>query len=203
MDNDQSPVDYDWMVPDYIEPCDSPVSNPEKAAEYPFIATTGRRIPVYFHSEHRQLPWCREQWPVPKMEINPLDAEELGIEQGDWCWIRTPYGEIREVADLYHGIGRGVVNLEHAWWFPELSAPNHGEHLCNCNRLLNPEHRDPFTASSCMRGFLVQIEKATPENSPFGNPVPCDDDGTEIIHDPSDPRLKEWLPDFSLNGSDY
>ena len=203
MDNDQSPVDYDWMVPDYIEPCDSPVSNPEKAAEYPFIATTGRRIPVYFHSEHRQLPWCREQWPVPKMEINPLDAEELGIEQGDWCWIRTPYGEIREVADLYHGIGRGVVNLEHAWWFPELSAPNHGEHLCNCNRLLDPEHRDPFTASSCMRGFLVQIEKATPENSPFGNPVPCDDDGTEIIHDPSDPRLKEWLPDFSLNGSDY
>ena len=203
MDNDQSPVGYDWMVPDYIEPCDSPVSNPEKAAEYPFIATTGRRIPVYFHSEHRQLPWCREQWPVPKMEINPLDAEELGIEQGDWCWIRTPYGEIREVADLYHGIGRGVVNLEHAWWFPELSAPNHGEHLCNCNRLLDPEHRDPFTASSCMRGFLVQIEKATPENSPFGNPVPCDDDGTEIIHDPSDPRLKEWLPDFSLNGSDY
>ena len=49
----------------------------------------------------------------------------------------------------------------------------------------------------------MQLERPTPENSPVGNPVPCDDDGTEIIWDPSDPRLKEWLPDYSLNGSDY
>lgn len=196
-------VDLSWMVPDYTEPVDSPISNSERAKEYPFIATTGRRIPVYFHSEHRQLPWCREQWPVPRMEINPLDAEELGVEQGDWVWIETKWGKIRQVADLYHGIGRGVVNLEHAWWFPELSAPNHGESLCNCNRLLDPGHCDPIMGSSCMRGFLVKLYKATPENSPFGNPIPCDDDGTEIIRDASDPRLEKWVPDYSLNGSDY
>jgi hypothetical protein len=58
-------------------------------------------------------------------------------------------------------------------------------------------------ASPGMRGFAVKIYKATPENSPFRNPVPCDTDGTEIIHDATDPRLKEWLPDYSLNGSDY
>nr|MCR5582102.1 molybdopterin dinucleotide-binding protein [Eggerthellaceae bacterium] len=197
------PIDRSWLVPDYREPKDSPISQPERHKEYPFLATTGRRIPVYFHSEHRQLPWCREQWPVPRIEINPLDAEELGIDQGDWVWIETEWGKIRECADLYHGIGRGVVNLEHAWWFPELSAPRHGEHLCNCNELLDPDNRDPVMGSSCMRGFQVKIYKATPENSPFGNPVPCDDDGTEIIHDSSDPRLKEWLPDYSLNGSDY
>lgn len=54
------------------------------AQEYPLIITTGRRIPVYFHSEHRQLPWCREQWPVPRVEIHPKTAAEYGIEQGDW-----------------------------------------------------------------------------------------------------------------------
>ena len=42
----------------------------------------------------------------------------------------------------------------------------------------------------------MKIYKATPENSPFGNPVPCDHHGNEIIHDASDPRLKEWLPDY-------
>ena len=192
-----------WMIPEYREPMESPVSDPDLFKEYPLIATTGRRIPVYFHSEHRQLPWCREQWPTPRMEINPADAARLGIEQGDWCWIETKHGKIRQVADVYYGIDEGVVNLEHAWWFPELSAPNHGEALCNCNRLLNPENVDPIMASPCMRGFAVKVYKATPENSPFGNPVPCDDDGTEIIHDSSDPRLKEWLPDYSLNGSDY
>ena len=34
--------------------------NPEAT----FICTSGARQPVYFHSEHRQLPWCRELWPV-------------------------------------------------------------------------------------------------------------------------------------------
>lgn len=29
-------VDLSWMVPDYTEPSDSPISNPEKAKEYPF-----------------------------------------------------------------------------------------------------------------------------------------------------------------------
>ena len=27
----------------------------------------GSRQPVYFHSEHRQLPWCRELWPSPRL----------------------------------------------------------------------------------------------------------------------------------------
>ena len=47
-----------------------------------FLATTGRRIPVYFHNEHRQLPWCRELWPVPRIEMNPEDAERIGVELG-------------------------------------------------------------------------------------------------------------------------
>ncbi len=196
-------IDMSWQTPDWRPSKQNKEANPELYEEYPFVATTGRRIPVYFHSEHRQLPWCRENWPVPRMEINPADAAKLGIEQGDWCWIETKFGKIREVADLYYGIGEGVVNLEHAWWFPELSAPNHGEHLCNCNRLLDPDDVDPIMASPCMRGFAVKVYKATPENSPFGNPIPCDDDGTEIIHDASDPRLKKWLPDYSLNGKEY
>lgn len=35
---------------------------------------------------------------------------------------------------------------------------------------------------------------STADNSPFGNPCPCDDDGTPIITDVTDQRLKEWLP---------
>ena len=60
-----------YNLPTYSEPPESPVAQPERAQEYPYIMTTGRRIPVYFHSEHRQLPWCRELWPVPRVEINP------------------------------------------------------------------------------------------------------------------------------------
>ena len=183
-----------FTLPTYTEPPEGPVANPEYATEYPFIMTTGRRIPVYFHSEHRQLPWCREQWPAPRVEINPADAAELGIEQGDWVWIESPRHKIRQVADLYYGIRPGTINCEHQWWMPEFHGATKGLDLVNVNTLVNKDLRDPICGSSYARAYNVNIYKATAENSPNGNPVPCDVDGTEMIYTSDDPRLKEWLP---------
>ena len=181
-------------LPDYRPNPDSRERNPELWEEYPVQCLTGRRIPVYFHSEHRQLPWCREVWPVPRVEINPEDAAEWGIEQGDWVWIESPHGKIRETADLYYGIQRGVINCEHTWWYPEMPAPEHGWRYSAVNQLVNNDIDDPHCGSAIVRGYPVKVYKATPENSPFGNPCPCTEDGTEIIHDASDARLKDWAP---------
>ncbi|NHM13575.1 molybdopterin-containing oxidoreductase family protein [Xiamenia xianingshaonis] len=165
---------------------------PEMEAEYPFICNTGRRIPVYFHSEHRQLPWCREQWPVPRIEMHPADAEKVGVKQGDWVWIENENGKIRQVVDLYEGIEPGVVNCEHQWWYPELNQMGHGFELSGVNCLVYRDVRDRHSASSYLRAYPVKVYKATPENSPFNNPVPCGEDGKEIITAGNDPRLKEW-----------
>lgn len=186
----------EWNLPTYNEPPHSPISDPEMYKDYPMIITTGRRIPVYFHSEHRQLPWCRELWPVPRVEINPTDAEKYGLKQGDWAWIETPYGKVRQCVDLYAGIKEGTINCEHQWWFPELEQSGKGHELCAVNHLIDHDARDPHCGASNLRAYLGKIYKATPENSPFGNPVPCGNDGTEIIHDSSDPRLKEWVPTY-------
>ena len=188
-----------WFAPaaTFREAPHGPVAEPERFTEdNDFLATTGRRQPTYFHSEHRQLPWCRELWPVPRMEINPADAERLGIADGDWCWIETEWGKIREVADLYYGIAPGVVNLEHQWWYPELKQADKGFELSCCNCLIDKDAQDPFIGSSNLRAYAVKVYKATADNSPFGNPVPCGIDGTEIIHSADDPRLQEWLPDY-------
>lgn len=181
-------------LPDYRPNPDSRDRNPELWDEYPVQCLTGRRIPVYFHSEHRQLPWCREVWPVPRVEINPEDAAEWGIEQGDWVWIESPHGKIRETADLYYGIPRGVINCEHTWWYPEMPAPEHGWRYSAVNQLVNNDIDDPHCGSAIVRGYPVKVYKATADNSPFGNPCPCTEDGTEIIHDASDARLKDWAP---------
>ena len=185
-----------YNLPTYSEPPESPVAQPERAKEYPYIMTTGRRIPVYFHSEHRQLPWCRELWPVPRVEINPLDADDLGVTQGDWVWIETERGKVRQVVDLYHGIRPGTINCEHQWWLPEFHGATKGFDLISINCLVNKDLRDPLCGSSYARAYNVKVYKATPENSPFGNPVPCDVDGTEMITSPDDPRLKEWQPSY-------
>ena len=172
------------------------IADPSIVEEWPFLMTTGRRIPVYFHSEHRQLPWCRELWPAPRVEINPADAEKLGISQGDWVWIESPNGKIRQTADIYYGIQPGVINTEHQWWFPELGQADGGFGLSSINCLVDPDLQDPICGSSYLRAYNVKVYKATAENSPFGNPVPCGEDGTPIICDSSDPRLKKWLPTY-------
>ena len=187
-----------YELPSWDPAPETELANPDIVNEWPFLMTTGRRIPGYFHSEHRQLPWCRELWPVPRVEINPVDAARLGIEQGDWVWIESPRAKVRQVADLYYGIEPGVINCEHQWWFPELHEAKKGFDLCNINCLVNGDNQDPICGSSNLRAYNVKVYKATPENSPLGNPIPCGDDGTEIIHDASDPRLKEWLPDYDI-----
>ena len=186
--------------PNWIEP---PYSRQAAPGMYKddtyFLATTGRRQGTYFHSEHRQLPWCRELWPCPRMEINPDDAERLGIQQGDWCWIETNWGKIRQVADLYYGITPGTINLEHQWWYPEFKHAKKGFDLSCVNCLVDKDQQDRFSGTSYLRAYCVHVYKATAENSPFGNPVPCDIDGTEIIHTSDDPRLKEWFSNLETN----
>ncbi len=208
----------DDRFPVYREPTDSPVSRPElydatkidsaddtyfmnhsygaTLKKYPdnsFIMTTGSRQPVYFHSEHRQLPWCRELWPSPRVEMNPKDAARLGLKQGDWVWLETPWGKVREVLDLYYGISEGIINANHAWWFPEFDTASHGFELVGINCVNDPYGQDCVGGCATMRSTPTVVYKATKDNSPFGNPVPCDPNGKECIHDASDKRLRQWV----------
>lgn len=212
----------EWALPTYVEPKSNPVENSwhqsqieaadsssygnpnwEKYIDYtpenyPYIMSTGRRIPVYFHSEHRQLPWCREVWPVPRLEVNPIDAAELGLEQGDWAWIETPFGKIRQSVEISPCVAPGRMNAEHSWWFPEFKRPGKGFDLVGCNCLVDSFSQCEAGGAPQLRGYMANVYKATPENSPFNNPVPCDDDGTPCITSADDPRLKAWAHNYDL-----
>lgn len=183
------------QLPVVREPQESPYSTPDVYEEYPIVITTGRRIPVFFHSEGRQQPYTREQAVAPTFQINPETAADLGIEQGDWCWIESRRGKVRLIADLFYGIAPGVIESDHGWWFPELPAPSHGWELSNINALVDDQAQCPISGATTLRGYLVKVYKATPENCPDGNVIPCaQEDGTPIIVEPDDPRLKAWMP---------
>lgn len=186
-------------LPTIHEPYESPYSTPDVYEEYPIVFTSGRRIPVYFHSEGRMVPFCREEAVVPRFEINPETAQQLGIEDGDWCWIESKRGRVRQIANYFYGIAPGVIECDHAWWFPELPAPTHGWELSNVNVMVDPATQDPTNGAAVLRAYLVKVYKATPENSPFGNPVPCaSEDGTPIISSVDDARLKDWMPVYDV-----
>lgn len=129
-------------LPYYSEPAFSPRKDPERGKKYPFILTTGARVYAFFHSEHRQIPRLRELNPNPLIEINPDDARELGVTEGQWVEIANEFGKAKFKAKVSPIVRAGIVHAQHGWWFPEQEgeAPNlFGVWQSNCNDLV-PNH---------------------------------------------------------------
>jgi anaerobic selenocysteine-containing dehydrogenase len=151
-------------LPYYREPNEGPYSTPELAKEYPFILSTGGRQPYYFHSQYRQVPWLRERQPCPTVQIHPDTAGELGIEEGEWVWIETPRGRIRQVAHLFEGMDPRVVVAQASWWYPEEAGPDHGLWRSNANVLTSSDPPfDPAMGSATFRALLCRVYKAEDE----------------------------------------
>ncbi|MCK4274494.1 MAG: molybdopterin-dependent oxidoreductase [Dehalococcoidales bacterium] len=106
-------------LPYYEEPKESPAATPELYKKYPLILTTGRRSPVFFHSEHRMIPWLRELDPDPKFEINDKTAEELGVSNGEWAYIENQRGKVKMKAKITPTAHPKVITAPHGWWLPE------------------------------------------------------------------------------------
>jgi anaerobic selenocysteine-containing dehydrogenase len=152
-------------LPYYQEPPESPLSAPDVAREYPLILNTGGRFMPMFHSEHRQFGiGTRERHPDPLVTIHPETAGKLGIKDGDWVYIETRRGRIRQKASLDPGILPDVVNCEASWWFPEQPGEDpclFGVFQSNAN-VLTPdgeEFCDPLTGGWASRALLCRVYK--------------------------------------------
>lgn len=98
-----------------------------------------------YHSELRRIRLAREKNPNPIVDINPESAKRLGISDGDWVWIETRFGRIRQKARLTNEVHPSMVHIQHGWWFPEISGEDpvlHGVFISNANVLCpeNPEY---------------------------------------------------------------
>ena len=148
-------------LPKYVEVPESPLSRPDLIGRYPYILNAGLRNPVYFHSEGRQLPWLREIRPDPIVEIHPETARKHGIQEGDWVWIESPRGRVKQRARLNDGIDPRVVVAEHGWWYPEIEDPGHGWDISNINILIDNAHEtmDPVMGATNLRVGLCNISR--------------------------------------------
>jgi len=147
-------------LPTYYEPPETPYSDPELAKEYPLIFISWKRKP-YRHSGGRQIASLRGSHPEPIIMIHPETADKLGIKEGDWVYIETRRGRIRQKATLTASIDPRVVGVDYGWWFPEKGASElYGWAESNVNILTND--KPPFnreTGSANLRGFLCKVYK--------------------------------------------
>lgn len=133
---------------------------------YPLGTMTGGRHQPYYHSEHRQVESMRKMHPEPIMQIHPERGEALGIEDGDWVWIESPLGRIKQKCRYFDGIDPRVVHAQHGWWFPEEDGAEpslHGVWKSNINVLINddPDGCNRISGGWPLRAMLCKVYKET------------------------------------------
>ena len=153
--------------PQYHEPPESPFSQPETAKTFPLILITGGRFDPYYASEHRQIKVFRKRRPDPRIQVNPETARSLGINDGDWVWIETPRGKVKQKCTYFEGISPKVVHAEHGWWFPEEPGEEpslHGLWKSNINVVTDddPDRCDPMNGGWPLRTGLCRIYPVAP-----------------------------------------
>jgi thiosulfate reductase/polysulfide reductase chain A len=147
-------------LPIYREPPESPVSTKELYKTYPYVLTTGSRRKEFFHSDNRQIETLRQRRPSPVAEINTQDAADNGIKHKDIVSIASPRGKITMQALVTNHIVKGVVNIDHGWWFPEKADSDFGLWESNANLLTSDEPPyDPAFGTYQLRALLCSIQK--------------------------------------------
>jgi ferredoxin-nitrate reductase len=138
--------------------------------EYPLSYTTGRTV-YQFHTRTKtaRAPELNAAAPDAWIELSPLDASRLGIEEGDWVAIESRRGRIEARARLT-GIREGVVfaPFHYGYWDMEASGPN--GHSRAANELTVTEW-DPVSKQPVYKVAAVKVEKIAAADEPSPAPT--------------------------------
>lgn len=147
-------------IPIYRELPETPRSDPDLAEEFPLIFTSWKSGP-FRHSGGRQIKALRGLHPEPVVWIHPETAAKLGIEDGDWVYVETRRGRIRQKAKLTEDIAPRVVGVDYAWWFPE-KGPEAQFGWAESNVNILTDNKGPFSremGTANLRGIACRVYK--------------------------------------------
>ena len=155
-------------LPRYLVPPESPDGAPELVRQYPYTLITGRRILFYYHSEWRHVESVRRHYPDPIVRVHPETAASEGFSEGDWIWIETKRGRVKQKVKLFDKMAPNIIDAEHGWWFPELPGEEpslHGVFESNINVCMSddPSNCNPEIGSYPLRTALCRVYLASPD----------------------------------------
>jgi predicted molibdopterin-dependent oxidoreductase YjgC len=132
--------------------------------EYPFILTTGRSL-YHFHTGtlSRKVGGLNQLKPNEQVEVNPQDAEKLGLNNDDPVKISSRRGSVVALVKVTDASSPGVVFM--TFHFAETPT----------NQLTNPA-LDPDSKIPELKVCAVKIEKASEEEASAAVAV-ADDSG--------------------------
>ncbi len=87
------------------------IQDQDFSADFPTILTSGRLVEYEGGGEEsRSNPWLAELQQNMFVEINPVDANNAGVRDGQMVWVHGPEGaKVRVMAMVTERVGRGVA----------------------------------------------------------------------------------------------
>ena len=95
----------------------------------------------------RKIPSDRD---IAAIFVNPDDARERGLKDGDLARLRSAHGQVEGQVKLDATLRRGALNLPHGW------TGNY-----NVNRITGTTDPDPLTGMALLSSFPVELTKVT------------------------------------------
>ncbi len=139
-------------VPKYIREWESPFG--EESVRFPLQAIGHHYMPRV-HSTHDNIDWLEEAFPQ-RVFINPIDASERDIEDGDEVMVWNDRGRMVIPCRLTPKIMPGVVNIpQGAWWKPD----DNGIDRRGCVNVLTSHRWTPLAFGNAQHTIMVQMER--------------------------------------------
>ncbi|MEM7510650.1 MAG: molybdopterin-dependent oxidoreductase, partial [Bacteroidota bacterium] len=141
-----------FNVPQQSQEASEPTSR-----SFPLILTTGR-IRDQWHSMTKtaKVNKLNTHYPMPFLEIHPVDAHLRSIKDGDIAIVRSPRGEVRVTVKISKAIRSGVVFLPMHWG--KILNRNFGR----ANNLTANRY-DPVSKEPDFKYSVVEVEKFVKE----------------------------------------
>ena len=137
-------------VPKYIQEWESPFGG--EAEKYPLQAIGHHYMPRV-HSTHDEIDWLEEAFPQ-RVFINPIDAKERSIKDGEQVIVYNDRGRLRIPCRVTNKIMPGVVNIpQGAWWKPNAEGIDTRGNV----NVLTSHRWTPLAFGNAQHTIMVQV----------------------------------------------
>jgi anaerobic selenocysteine-containing dehydrogenase len=148
------------MLVEDLDRLESTLESPPEAG----LLLVGRRHVRSNNSWMHNLPTLAKGPLRCTLQLNPVDAERLGLANGEPARVRSRVGSVIAPVEVTDTIAPGVVSLPHGWGHDEpdtrmrVAAERPGT---NSNVLTDELALDPLSGTSVLNGIPVHVEAPT------------------------------------------
>lgn len=145
--------EWDWRyeaLPYWEPPLEAWPENP-LFEKYPIVFTT-ERGKFKVHSQHSHVPMLLELMEEPTVCINPEDAADRGIEDGDYVRMFNDRGTCVAKCAFHAGVRPGMAVMDHGWDWNQFKEGHYSD--------LTSIENNRYIPNQNYFDQLIQIEKA-------------------------------------------